>query len=86
MGDKNVILEKARHGELKAPDILGSMISDFWYLEQEFGETPSAFEVLPDGHAEIIFHFGSSNYNGSISSVVVVVLVVLAVVLAVATA
>ena len=57
-----------QHGELKAPDILSNMISDFWYIEQEFGEMPSAFEVLPDGHAEIIFHFGSGNGNSSGSS------------------
>lgn len=48
-----------QHRELNAPEALSHVISDFWYLEQDFGQTPSAFEVLPDGHAEIIFHFGS---------------------------
>jgi AraC-like DNA-binding protein len=48
-----------QHKELKAPVTLSDIIADFWYLEQDFGDTPSAFEVLPDGHAEIIFHFGS---------------------------
>lgn len=35
------------------------MIRGFWYLEKNFGVLPNTFEVLPDGHAEIIFHFGS---------------------------
>jgi AraC-like DNA-binding protein len=48
-----------QHLELTAPDVLKDQIQGFWYLEQEFGSTPAAFEVLPDGNAEIIFYFGS---------------------------
>lgn len=48
-----------QHKELDAPEALRNMIQGFWYLEKDFGTLPSAFEVLPDGHAEIIFYFGS---------------------------
>lgn len=34
------------------------MIRNFWYLQKNFGTLPNSFEVLPDGHTEIIFHFG----------------------------
>lgn len=47
------------HRELDPPNDLKDMIRGFWYLEKNFGAVPSTFEVLPDGHAEIIFHFGS---------------------------
>lgn len=47
------------HSELDAPDAIRNSIKSFWYREMDFGPTPAAFEVLPDGHAEIIFHFGS---------------------------
>ncbi|HVW96175.1 MAG TPA: helix-turn-helix domain-containing protein [Mucilaginibacter sp.] len=47
------------HLEINAPGELSDQILGFWYLEQEFGPLPAAFEVLPDGNAEIIFHFGS---------------------------
>ena len=30
-----------------------------WYNSRDYGELTSGFEVLPDGYAEIIFHFGS---------------------------
>jgi hypothetical protein len=42
-------------------------IKCFWYNKREFGELESSFEVIPDGYAEIIFHFGSGCsivYNG----------------------
>jgi len=48
-----------QHIELDPPEELRNMIRGFWYLEKDFGISPSAFEVLPDGHAEIIFYFGS---------------------------
>lgn len=48
-----------QHRELDAPEELKNRILGFWYLEKDFGTSPSAFEVLPDGHAEIIFYFGS---------------------------
>ncbi|TWR25904.1 AraC family transcriptional regulator [Mucilaginibacter pallidiroseus] len=48
-----------QHLELRPPDKLKNLIHGFWYLEKEFGQEPIAFEVLPDGNAEIIFYFGS---------------------------
>lgn len=48
-----------QHQELDAPEELRNMIRSFWYLEKDFGTLPSAFEVLPDGHVEIIFYFGT---------------------------
>ena len=47
------------HRELVASAALSHSIREFWYLEKDFGSSPSTFEVLPDGYAEIIFHFGS---------------------------
>ena len=47
------------HRELDAPAEIRNSIRGFWYREKDFGALPSAFEVLPDGHAEIVFHFGS---------------------------
>lgn len=41
------------------PEELRDAIKGFWYTTIEFGEFPAGFEVLPDGYAEIIFHFGS---------------------------
>lgn len=48
-----------RHQDLEPSEALGSSIKGFWYRDMDFGDTVSVFEVLPDGHAEIIFHFGS---------------------------
>ncbi|HWV71730.1 MAG TPA: helix-turn-helix domain-containing protein [Pseudosphingobacterium sp.] len=48
-----------QHKELEPPNELKDVIRGFWYLEKNFGAPPSTFEVLPDGHAEIIFYFGS---------------------------
>lgn len=48
-----------QHQELAAPQALRDVIQNFWYLGRDFGESPSAFEVMPDGYAEIIFYFGS---------------------------
>jgi AraC-like DNA-binding protein len=48
------------HLELTAPEELKDYIRGFWYLERDFGNAPSAFEVLPDGNAEIIFYFGDT--------------------------
>jgi AraC-like DNA-binding protein len=48
-----------QHYELTTPPELRNMVSDCWFLEQNFGNDVSPFEVLPDGHTEIIFHFGS---------------------------
>jgi len=48
-----------QHQELAAPPALRDAIQNFWYLGRDFGETSTAFEVMPDGYAEIIFYFGS---------------------------
>lgn len=47
------------HQEFESPAELRDTIPCFWYERREFGEQLSGFEVLPDGYAEIIFHFGS---------------------------
>jgi len=55
------------HQEFESPEALQDCVKCFWYDKRDFGETQSAFEVVPDGYAEIIFHFGSSCsivYNG----------------------
>lgn len=48
-----------QHQEFEAPEELGTTIKCFWYNRIDFGEHPSNFEVVPDGYAEIIFHFGT---------------------------
>lgn len=48
-----------QHQEFEPPGELRDIIKCFWYDRQEFGEQESGFEVVPDGYAEIIFHFGS---------------------------
>lgn len=58
-----------RHTEFESPAELHDTIKCFWYNVKEFGEQPSGFEVVPDGYAEIIFHFGnlcSQLPNGSL--------------------
>jgi AraC-like DNA-binding protein len=45
--------------ELEVPEEIRSSIRGFWYREIDLGPSLSAFEVLPDGHAEIVFHFGN---------------------------
>jgi len=50
---------KMLHQEFEPPDELRDTIKCFWYNRRDFGEHESSFEVLPDGYAEIIFHFGS---------------------------
>lgn len=47
------------HQEFEAPDELKSTIKCFWYNSSELGAVETAFEVMPDGYAEIIFHFGT---------------------------
>lgn len=57
------------HQEFAPPEELRDIIKCFWYDKKDFSEQQSGFEVLPDGYAEIIFHFGSpcSIYcNGSL--------------------
>jgi AraC-like DNA-binding protein len=46
------------HREFESPEELRDTIKCFWYDSKDYGEQPSGFEVIPDGYAEIIFHFG----------------------------
>jgi len=48
-----------QHQEFEPPQALQDTIKCFWYNKREFGPATSGFEVIPDGYAEIIFHFGS---------------------------
>ena len=50
---------KMLHQEFEPPEELRDTIKCFWYNRRDFGELQSGFEVIPDGYAEIIFHFGS---------------------------
>ena len=55
------------HEEFEPPEELKDIIKCFWYTRRDFGEQRSDFEILPDGYAEIFFHFGSDcsiAYNG----------------------
>ncbi|MCW3463019.1 helix-turn-helix domain-containing protein [Chitinophaga nivalis] len=49
-----------QHQEFDPPEALRDIIKCFWYNSGELGTEPTDFEVLPDGYAEIIFHFGSA--------------------------
>ncbi|MGF6924686.1 AraC-like DNA-binding protein [Chitinophaga sp. W2I13] len=49
---------KMQHQEFDPPEELQHAIKCFWYTRVDFGELPSDFEILPDGYAEIVFHFG----------------------------
>lgn len=46
------------HEEFESPEELRDAIKCFWYNCREAEEHPSPYEVMPDGYAEIIFHFG----------------------------
>ncbi len=62
-------LSKMQHQEFEPPEALRDTIKCFWYNRRDFGQQPSDFEVMPDGYAEIIFHFGcgcSISYNGGL--------------------
>lgn len=48
------------HRELAPPDALRHAIKCFWYDRRDAGPLRQPFEVLPDGYAEIIFHFGDA--------------------------
>ncbi|MBV7530525.1 helix-turn-helix domain-containing protein [Chitinophaga sp. sic0106] len=55
------------HKEFAPPASLQDAISCIWYTVRDFGALQTGFEVLPDGYAEIIFHFGDTCdmfYNG----------------------
>ena len=49
-----------QHQEIEPPEELRDAIRCFWYDRKDFGALPTAFEVVPDGYAEIIFYFGST--------------------------
>jgi hypothetical protein len=49
-----------KHQEFESSEALRDAIKCFWYNSRDFGEVQSSFEILPDGYAEIIFHFGST--------------------------
>ena len=65
---------KMHHQEYEPPEELRDAIKCFWHARIDFGEPGSRFEgsrfeVMPDGYAEIIFHFGSAcriSYNGDL--------------------
>jgi AraC-like DNA-binding protein len=60
---------KMQHQEFEPPEELRDAIKCFWYNREEFGERQTSFEVMPDGYAEIIFHFGSGcsmSHNGGL--------------------
>jgi len=57
------------HREIEPPEELRDAIKCFWYDSRDVGELLSGFEVMPDGYAEIIFHFGggcSISYDGAL--------------------
>jgi AraC-like DNA-binding protein len=47
------------HQEFEPPEALRDTIKCFWYDSKDYGHQQTSFEVMPDGYAEIIFHFGS---------------------------
>ena len=57
---------RMHHQEFEPPEELRDTIKCFWYNRRDSGEQQMGFEVVPDGYAEIIFHFGSpcSIFNG----------------------
>lgn len=55
------------HEEFAPPEELQDAIQCFWYDSKDFGEQQTSFKVMPDGYAEIIFHFGTGcSYNGKL--------------------
>jgi AraC-like DNA-binding protein len=51
----------AHHRELAPPDALKSTIKCFWYDRRDAGPLRQPLVVLPDGYAELIFHFGDAH-------------------------
>jgi len=65
----NMLSFNMQHQEFEPPEALRDTIKCFWYNRGDFGEEVSSFKVLPDGYAEIIFHFGSGcsiSHNGDL--------------------
>ena len=50
----------SHHQEFEAPTPLMDAVKCFWHHRRGAEETASDFDVLPDGHVEIIFAFGST--------------------------
>ena len=48
-----------QHQEVEPPEILRDAIKGVWHTGMDLGALPASFEVVPDGYAEIIFHFGT---------------------------
>jgi AraC-like DNA-binding protein len=48
------------HQEVEPPEELRDAVKCFWYDCLDFGGQAASFEVVPDGYAEIIFHFGGT--------------------------
>ncbi|WCT11578.1 AraC family transcriptional regulator [Mucilaginibacter jinjuensis] len=48
------------HQEFAPPEELRDTINCFWYNRRDGAQQQAAFEVQPDGYAEIIFYFGST--------------------------
>jgi AraC-like DNA-binding protein len=58
-----------QHQEFEPSEELRDAIKCFWYNNRDAEEQDSNFEVVPDGYAEIIFHFSSDLsmvYNGGL--------------------
>jgi AraC-like DNA-binding protein len=49
-----------QYQQIAAPAELRDTIQAFWYTSINLAKFPMGFEIVPDGSAEIIFHFGSS--------------------------
>jgi AraC-like DNA-binding protein len=65
----NMLPFNMQHQEFEPPEELQDTIKCIWYNNMHFGELQSRFEVIPDGYAEIIFHFGnpcSIFYHGAL--------------------
>jgi len=62
-------MKSVHHQEFAPSPVLQDTIKCFWYDRRDSGAVQSSFEVLPDGYAEIIFHFGNAcsiSYNGGL--------------------
>jgi AraC-like DNA-binding protein len=58
-----------QHQEFEPPEALSDTIKCFWHNVRDSDQQLSAFEVQPDGYAEIIFYFGdlfSMAHNGEL--------------------
>lgn len=49
-----------QHHEIDPPEALRDIFKCFWYTSRDVDESTSFFKVVPDGYAEIVFHFGSA--------------------------